>query len=75
MRQRADGDDPDEKAMTAKNLLVIGAALACSLYISLFPLLVVTCIRELIQGWRVTARTEATAACPAPDPSASIPGY
>jgi len=75
MRQRADGDDPEEKAMTAKNVLVIAAALTCSLYISLFPLLVVSCIRELIQGWRATARTEATAACPAPDPSASIPGY
>jgi|GEM_PF-2612746 len=45
--------------MTLKDLLVCGAALTCSLYISLFPLLVVSCIRELLQGWRAAGARQA----------------
>lgn len=42
--------------MTPKELLIAGAALTCTLYISLFPLVIARCVQELIQGWRVTAR-------------------
>jgi len=54
--------------MPAKELLSIGAAIVCSLYISLFPVLIVGCVRQLIQGWRLTGQTDPAATeCPAPD--------
>ena len=47
--------------MTASNLLTVGAALTCGLYISLFPLVIARCVQELIQGWRAKARQDPAA--------------